>query len=113
MNGDDGDDVLSAIAGSQDLGASMSDIKVEVVGPAIHQQRNGIEIAHDLGGAGKRHGWHDNRLTSFEADRFEGEMEGSGAGVYRDGVAMAEITGKLSFELLHLWSGGEPAFAQS
>src|SRR5206468_315526 len=60
-------------------------------------------------GGGEGHGGYDDPLSSLEANGFEGQVQGGGAGIDRDRVLMSEILRKFHFKLLGLRAGRQPA----
>jgi len=92
-------------------GFDLRGIEVERKRVYIDQDGPGVEVADDLGGGGKGKGGSDDFITGFEADGFECQMHGGGAGVDGDGVFGTDIGGKVLLELASLGAGGDPARA--
>ena len=87
----------------------------------LHQPAVGIAIGENdfrageprrVGGGGKSHGRHDDRVVGADAEREAGEMEGGRAVGATDRVIGAASLGERGFEVAHRGAGGQPIAAQ-
>src|SRR5262245_9512786 len=76
---------------------------------AVHENRNGTLISHDLGGRRECHRRHEDRVTGFQSCSFDGQMQRGRARVDGYGVAGPYSRGELLFEAANSWARRQPA----
>jgi hypothetical protein len=56
---------------------------VEAAGYHINKNRPSVQIADHFGGRGKGVGRKENQIPAFNTAGFQGQMETTGSGIYR------------------------------
>lgn len=87
-------------------------VEVEIVGADVYQHRAGIEVTDDLGGGGEGVGGGDDLIAARQADGFQGQVHGGGAGVDGDGVFGSHCLGEFGFKLSGFGASRDPAGEQ-
>ena len=96
VHGDDGPGAWG------DGGLDAGGIEIQIAAIYVHQDGPGVEVAHDLGRGREGVGRGDDLVASLQADGFQGQVHGRGAGVDRDRVPGADGRGELRLERVHL-----------
>src|SRR5207245_2470840 len=95
-------------AGRLDLLPGTVDVHIQVLAPAIDENRDGLEVLDYFGGCREGHSRNKDCVAFLESNRFESQMEGSGAGIHGDRMIQTDILAECLFEFFGFGPGCEP-----